>query len=293
MAIFNGASKVRSWSGKYEQVLLLEEDTAFTDASVIDVTNLATLIQESLTALPLAAVGYANDTPERSYVTTSCNYSFAEEEANPEITLSLNSNEVDYNELRSRLDGKIVWLLAYPKGDKQVHGVRRSDGSIHGFEAKLYFKTSAAEADAKQENAYKLNVKFQDVEEWKSKAIKPITYPFSTIENLTPAGYEMSLTSSYNTTSGEITALVQDRAEYKGVTGLVLADFRTENDGVLDSGVTAITEVGNGYYTLIIQKAIGGTPAAMVSGEKLDVTAFKQNAAKYTHKANVVTLAVD
>ncbi len=279
-----GASTVQAWAGKMNRLLILEEDTAFTDANIVDVTHLSTLIQDTRLALPIEANTYANDTAERDFTETNCGNSFANEDPNVAISLGLNSNEVDYATMREKYDGKIVWILAYPKGDGAVQGTRRTDGSIHGFEAQLYFKTSAAETDAKQENGYKLSIKFQDITEWKSKAIKQISYPFSTIANLTPAGYQIELTDSYNLTTGAVTALVTKRAEFTGVEGLVLADFGATDVNVLDTGVTAITEVGDGYYTLVIQKAVGSTPVMLIAGNKFGCFAFNKNGSKYTHK---------
>ena len=250
-----------------KNIIATTESASFTSmANAASLSQWKAKLQTDLTVyVPLGINDYDPTTDDPNIVTMPVSGRKAvSNKPIPSGIFRLASNFCDYKELLSAFKGG-TFRLFLVDANGNIFGTRTSAGVVKGFACTINAITKGLPLKEIANN-YSLYVNFLNYDEFEQAVMISLSWsPTLELTEAAPVGLSIYATSTYSTTTGDISVQVNTRCG-DGKTGLVVADFEIlESNGLVSPAVTAAVEVGSGAYTLTVEKL--AVPEALDAGD--------------------------
>jgi len=273
-AYFAGWGTCKNLLKKTSGIALQLKGQTWTDATIIAAASWHTAIADDdssvRSAIPFDILNFENTTDEMPIITSALGHKFKEADPVPSGKALLKIGMTDYQWLHAH-DGQEYEFFPFFQGNS-FWATRKADGTLKGFRCSVATVGGLPPED--KLTSFPLYVFFDDPEEFKHiVVVSPDNWRFSDLINYVPAGLEFRVTTAY--TGGTVTVLCTKVGSGDPMTGLSAAgDWEIMSSNATPTVVvTAVSEVGLGYYTLTIKKDNDGTPANLAATDYVVIQA--------------------
>jgi len=240
--------------------------------SLTDVLNAIkwkNLVQVDLSAFsPAAITSYEPTTDDPNIATAeSTGKKIVTSTPIPSGMVYLDTNSCDYAGLLKNLKGGVYGVIYALKG-KKVILEERADGKYAPLLATVNAITKGIPLKDTFNN-YPMYINHLDYESWENAKVISLPFnPVSTLKKAMPAGANMSIVTAYNTTTGVVRVMLNDRCSIDGLENAALEDFVITSSNALDTpAVTAVAAVAGsaGQYDVTVNKE--AIPVELAAGD--------------------------
>jgi len=288
--VFQGLSGAMTIPGTPVKLAILESGTEFTDVEFVSTTKWKELIAGKTAGMKALILnfkrGVEDTTPEATKETSDFGLTEIVRYGLPALTAYLDLTRCDYEALKSFNSNMVDIVIMYD--NDRISGTRNLSLKTKGYKSKIEFDRSMKFGATDKQKSFPMYVSFLELAEFDSSWYDTLS---TDLTNLVPSGLVVVNTSLLTTTAG---LMVTDRNNGSGKTGLIAADVIIigHSPTISDLSITTLTDSGNGAYTITPVKDTSGTPAALASGEYIDIQMTIVDATFYTYVGNVVRLQV-
>lgn len=273
-AYFSGWGTCKNLLKKCSGVTLQTKGQTWTDATIIAASSWHTAIADDdssvRSVLPFNILNFENTTDDMEILTSSLGHKFKGSDPVPSAVVYLKCGMDDYQWLLDH-DGHEYEMFPHFQGNS-FWASRKADGTLKGFRCSIALVSGLPPEDKLM--SFRMFLFFDEPEEFKNVVVvSPDNWRFSDLINYVPVGLKFRVTTPYS--SGNVTVLCEKVGSGDPMTGLSnTADWEIMSSNATPTVVvTAVSEVGLGYYTLTIKKDNDGTPANLAATDYVIIQA--------------------